>query len=342
MSSRGRAIAATVTFAALMGAAWLMVASRSASALTVYCAHDVIFAEQLIAQFRDHTGVQTEATYDTEVAKSLGLVQRLEREAAHPLCDVFWNNEPLGTMSLAAKGLLEPYESPEAAKRPATFRDPENRWTGFGVRYRVWIVNTEKMPAMMDAIEQRMNGGDLSRVAIAEPLYGTTLTHWSLLWNRMGAEELKRWHRSLKDRGVHFVKGNGAVRDLVAAGTCDFGMTDTDDFFGALDAKNPVAMLPIRVEGKTIAIPNTVSIVKGARHPKEARLLVDFLLSAKSDVALAKSGSRQAPVHADVAGMDVPAEIAEMHAWAADAADLSGLSQSRDECLEWLLKEFAP
>jgi iron(III) transport system substrate-binding protein len=333
---------ATVAFAALTGAAWLMVTGRSASALIVYCAHDAVFSEQLLAQFRDQTGVQTEATYDTEVAKSLGLVQRLEREAAHPLCDVFWNNEPLGTMSLASQGLLEPYESPEAAKRPAAFRDPEHRWTGFGVRYRVWIVNTEKMLATMDAIEQRMNGGDLSKVAIAEPLYGTTLTHWSLLWNRMGAEELKKWHRSLKERGVHFVKGNGAVRDLVAAGTCDLGMTDTDDFFGALDAKKPVATQPIRVEGKTIAIPNTVSIVKGARHPKEARLLVDFLLSAKSDVALAKSGSRQAPVHADVTGMDLPAEIAEMHVWAAEAADLSGLGRSRDECLAWLQKEFAP
>ena len=206
-------------------------------------------------------------------------MQRLEREADHPICDVFWNNEPLGTMSLAAKGLFEPYESPEAAKRPGTFRDPENRWTGFGVRYRVWIVNTDKMPATVEAVEERMNGGDLSRVAIAEPLYGTTLTHWSLLWNRMGPEEFKKWHASLKSRGVHFVKGNGAVRDLVAAGTCDLGMTDTDDFFGALDAKNPVAMLPIRVEGKTIAIPNTVSIVKrgaASRGGAEVRRLSAF------------------------------------------------------------------
>jgi iron(III) transport system substrate-binding protein len=342
VSARGRAITAAVIFAALMGAAWLMVAGRSAAALIVYCAHDAIFSEQLIASFSNQTGVLTEATYDSEVAKSLGLVQRLEREAAHPLCDVFWNNEPLGTMSLAAKGLFEPYESPEAAKRPAAFRDLENRWTGFGVRYRVWIVNTDKLPATMEAIEQRMNGGDLSRVAIAEPLYGTTLTHWSLLWNRMGAEELKKWHQGLKERGVHFVKGNGAVRDLVAAGTCDLGMTDTDDFFGALDTKNPVAMLPIRVEGKTIAIPNTVSIVKGTRHPEAARRFVDFLLSANSELALAKSGSRQAPVHTDVAGMEIPAEIGEMHAWATDAADLSGLTQPRDECLAWLQKEFAP
>jgi iron(III) transport system substrate-binding protein len=141
---------------------------------------------------------------------------------------------------------------------------------------------------------------------------------------------------------VHFVKGNGAVRDLVAAGTCDLGMTDTDDFFGALDARNPVAMQPIRVGTETIAIPNTISIVRGARHPAEARRFVDFLLSAESDLALSRSGSRQAPVHEDISETDLPAEIAEMHSWASQAADLAGLTGARDECLEWLQKEFAP
>jgi iron(III) transport system substrate-binding protein len=325
-----------------MVAAWVIVAGRARSALVVYCAHDMVFVDELLHVFRKQTGMSLEVVSDTEVAKSLGLVQRLEREKDHPGCDVFWNNEPLGTLSLADKGIFETYASPEESKRPSGFQDPKHEWTGFGVRYRVWIINTEKMPATVEEIEKRMNGTDLSRVVIAEPLYGTTLTHWSLLWNRLGPEELQKWHKSLKERGCHFVKGNGAVRDLVAAGTCDFGMTDTDDFFGALDAKAPVAMLPIRVQNQTIAIPNTVSILKGARHPEAARRFVDFLLSASSDIALAKSGSRQAPVHTDIAEKDLPPEVLEMHGWAKDAADLNGLSKSRDECLDWLLKEFAP
>lgn len=341
MSDNSKRIVAAGAIILLVAAGWVSIQLRS-SALVIYCAHDVVFAEQLINSFTKQTGMRVEAVYDSEAAKSLGLVQRLEREVGNPACNVFWNNEPLGAMSLAAKGVFEPYASPERTRRPASFQEPRHLWTGFGVRYRVWIVNTDKMPATTEAIEQRMHSADLSRVAIAEPLYGTTLTHWSLLWNRLGPEEFKTWHRSLKERGCHFVKGNGAVRDLVAAGTCDFGMTDTDDFFGALDAKAPVAMLAIRVENQTIAIPNTVSIVKGARDPKAARRFVDFLLSAESDLALAKSGSRQAPVHSGIKLQDVPREIVEMLAWATDAADLNGLTKSRDECLAWLLKEFAP
>ncbi|HVJ69397.1 MAG TPA: extracellular solute-binding protein [Caulifigura sp.] len=341
MSDGARKLVAAMSMAALIVIGWWSIQRRS-SALVVYCAHDAVFAQGLFERFTEKTGLAVEPVWDTEAAKSLGLVQRIEREQQNPICDVFWNNEPLGTMSLASAGLFESYQSPEAAKRPAVFRGPENRWTGFGVRYRVWIVNTDKMPGTMEAIDQRMNSDDLSHVAIAEPLYGTTLTHWSLLWNRLGPEKLQEWHRSLKARGVHFVKGNAAVRDLVGAGTCDLGMTDTDDFFGALDAKHPVAMLPIRVENQTIAIPNTVSVVKGARHPEEARKFVDFMLSAESDTLLAKSGSRQSPVHSDVKIEDLPAEIRGMQDWAKDGADLSGLSKSRDECLAWLLKEFAP
>jgi iron(III) transport system substrate-binding protein len=336
-------LAAVLAFFGLMVVAWLVVVGRERKALVVYCAHDLVFAEQLLAQFNLETGHEVRVVGDTEVAKSLGLVQRIERERNNPICDVFWNNEPLGTEALAGQGLLEPYDSPEAAKRPAMFRDSAHRWTGFGLRYRVWIVNTEKLAATEEAIEERMNSSDLSRVAIAEPLYGTTLTHWTLLWKTLGAEALKKWHLGLKERGCHFVKGNGAVRDLVAAGTCDLGMTDTDDYFAALDRGAPVAMLPIRVEGKTIAIPNTVAVVKGTKRPETARKFVDYLLSANSELQLARqSGSRQAPIHVDAVSAPMPDDVSLLMRWTSEAADLSSLESSRSECLDWLLAEFAP
>ena len=57
----------------------------------------------------------------------------------------------------------------------------------------------------------------------------------------------------------------------MAEGACDLGYTDSDDFFVAKDEGKPVAMLPIRLEdGRTICIPNTVSIIEGTRRPAEA------------------------------------------------------------------------
>ncbi len=117
-----------------------------------------------------------------------------------------------------------------------------------------------------------------------------------MLWHLWGPEKLKAWHADWRRRGVQEVAGNAQVKNLVAEGVCDLGWTDTDDYFEALDAGKHVAALPVRVDGgRTICIPNTVAIVKGARHQAEARRLVDYLLSAQTEVALANSEARQVP-----------------------------------------------
>jgi ABC-type Fe3+ transport system substrate-binding protein len=101
-------------------------------------------------------------------------------------------------------------------------------------------------------------------------------------------------------------------------------------------------LVPIRVDGKTIAIPNTVSIVRGTQHEANARRFVDFILSSGADMALAESGSRQAPVHAELRNMIMPEGVDQIYRWSRQSASLHGLLQSRDECLAWLMKEFAP
>ena len=63
-----------------------------------------------------------------------------------------------------------------------------------------------------------------------------------------------------------------AVKDLVAEGVCDMGFTDTDDYFEARDDGKPVGAQPVRMEdGATICIPNTVSLIHGARHAKQRK-----------------------------------------------------------------------
>jgi iron(III) transport system substrate-binding protein len=337
-----RALVVIIATAALIVGAWVLVAGRSQDALVVYCAHDLVYSQQVLDDFAVKTGLNVEVLGDSEAAKSLGLVQRLLREKEHPHCDVLWNNEPLGTLSLQKAGVLAAYRSPEFDQRPPEFQSEDGTWAGFGVRFRVWIVNTEKMPATREAVEERMKQSDLSRMAVAVPLYGTTLTHYSLMWDRWGADRLKEWHRSLKDRGCQFLKGNGAVKDVVASGVCEFGLTDTDDFYVAKDAGLPVAMIPARVEGRVVAIPNTASVIRGTKHRAAAEKLVDFLLSAENDVRLSKSGSRQVPVHLGVTPDQISSEAAEMLLWTKDASSLSGLEPAREACLDWLQSEFAP
>ncbi|MEZ6049085.1 MAG: ABC transporter substrate-binding protein [Planctomycetaceae bacterium] len=293
--------------------------SSSDQKLVVYCAHDSIFSENILNKFSDETGIQIDMRFDTEATKSLGLVELIKQEAEHPRCDVFWNNEILGTLDLAEQGLLQAYQSPNAARIPDKFKSPAGTWTGFGARLRLYIINTDLMEATEEAVAETMTG-DLSRMAIAKPIFGTTLTQYTLMWSEMGGAELKNWHQQKSSQGWNIVPGNAVVKNQVANGICDFGWTDTDDYFLAVDDKLPVAMLPVRTEqGETICIPNTVAIVKGTTRESDAQKLVDFLLSEKIELELANSRSRQVPL-GTVDETQLSQEVKQLQEWAADGA----------------------
>ena len=349
-SPEARRRIALAAAAAAVVAAGIALWGTGSGSLVVYCAHDRVYSEEVLARFTEETGIAVSPRFDTEATKSLGLVEQIAREAAAPRCDVFWNNEVLGTMDLARKGLLEPYRGPGHARIPEQYRDPGGRWTGFAARMRVWIVNTDKLAPTREAVRSRV-AGELSRVAIARPLFGTTLTHYCVLSDLWGLDALKAWHRQWRARGVREVPGNSTAKDLVAGGTLDLGLTDTDDYFLAKDAGKPVAMVPFRtgdvgagpVNGsrppdRAILIPNTVAIVKGTRRPDDARRLVDWLLSAGSELALARSRARQIPL-GKVDAAELPPEVAELAALVGDGYPLGGLTPLREACIEWLKAE---
>ena len=306
--------------------------------LVVYCAHDAVFAEEILRAFEKTSGIRVATRYDTEATKSLGLVELLVREAGAPRCDVFWNNEVLGTIDLQRRNLLEPYRGAGFARIPAAFKDPDGSWTGFAARLRV-IIRRADRPAG-DEVRPPQLPANVDRWAIAKPLYGTTLTHYAALWQSLGREPLIAWHRAWRERGGREVNGNAAVKNAVAQGAADFGFTDTDDFFAAKDEGAAVAMQPARLpSGQTICIPNTVAIVRGARHLSAAQRLVDYLLSAETELALARSKARQIPL-GPVLEDALPSELRDLRSWAAESIGMAELATAREECLAWLKTEI--
>mgnify|MGYP001065310378 CR=1 FL=1 len=326
-------------------------ASESDADLVVYCAHDEVYAREVFDAFEKNTGIRVRVKYDTEATKSLGLTEAIIAEAGDPRCDVFWNNQLLGTVELKERGLLEPYQGPGFARIPEAHKDPQGHYVGFAARLRVYALNYETWPAAkLDeserdaAIEAVLNGNDLSRVAIARPLYGTTLSHYAVLWHVMGEEKMKAWHQSWRQRGVIERGGNATTRDLVAQGVCDIGLTDTDDFFMGRDAGHPITMAPIYITDeagrrRTICIPNTVAIIRGCKNSDNARRFVDFLLSEEVEILLANSAARQVPL-GPVDESRLNDDVRLLRRWIEDAYPLTGLHAARMACLEWLKAEY--
>ncbi len=224
---------------ALLAVGYRLLAPRGDNALVVYCSHDLVHAEPILAEFQRRTGIRLAVSYDTEATKSLGMVERIANERDRPECDVLWANEALGAAELARTGALEAYQGTGWHRIPPAYRDPDGRWAGMGARLRVWLARKSRVePDVGGAIERRLAERDLSRVAIAKPLYGTTLTHYAALWHHEGADWVKAWHADWRSRGVREVPGNAVVKALVVADAVDLGLTDTDDAFAALSANH--------------------------------------------------------------------------------------------------------
>jgi iron(III) transport system substrate-binding protein len=270
-----------------------------------YVSADRPFSEPIMLEYERRTGVRVNVVYDTEETKSTGLANRLLAEKNRPQADVFWSNEPVRTLVLKSRDVLQPYQSPSARGIADTFKDRDGYWTGFAARLRVIVYNTARVAdadaprSVFDLAEPRWKG----QVAIADPRFGSTSFHVAALYAELGDKRADDYFRKLRANDVKVVDGNSVVRDMVARGDVSVGLTDTDDVNVAIEAKQPVALvLPDRDGIGVPVMPNMVSLVAGAPHSDEGKRLVDYLLSPEVERRLAESDAVQIPLHAGVAG----------------------------------------
>ncbi len=278
-----------ILFAALAGL--LAACAPPGPEVIVYASIDELYARPLFEAFTKESGITVRAVFDTEEAKTLGLVHRLLAERKRPQADVFWSGECARTILLKDEGLLEAYRPSSAEGIPSRWRDPADAWTGFGARARVIVHRVKDPPRTLKALADPKWKG---RVAMAHPAFGTTATHLMALVQTRGEAAVLDWLRALKANGVRIVGGNSHVRDLVARGECDLGLTDSDDV--AVGKARGDAIDLVFPEGDTLLIPNSAALIRGAPHGTEARRFLDWLLRPETEQALAQGPSRQIPL----------------------------------------------
>jgi len=227
----------------------------------VYASQDQVYAEPTLSEFTRSTGIKVRAVYDSEAVKTVGLVNRLLREASNPQCDLFWNNEELRTRQLAARGILR----------------ETNAWVAIGYRSRRIVINTNLVPAAKapSSLTSLTNAEWRGKIALAYPLFGTTATHFLALRQHWGAQQWESWCRALQANKPLLLEGNSMVVNFVGRGEAWIGLTDSDDIAAGQRSGLPVAALPLTAE--SLLIPNTVALIRGSRNPDAADELRAFL-----------------------------------------------------------------
>jgi iron(III) transport system substrate-binding protein len=226
--------------------------------VVIYTSQDQVYAEPLLKEFEQQTGIAVRAVFDSESVKTVGLVNRLIAEKDRPQCDIFWNNEELRTRQLAAIGVFE-------------------KWVAVGHRSRRIAVNTNKvsLTAAPHSLTELTNETWRGKVALAYPLFGTTAAHFLALRQCWSAEQWQNWCRAFAANKPFLVDGNSIAAKLVAKGEAWVGLTDSDDF--AAEQREGASIVALPLTEETLLIPNTVAVVRGARHPRAAEKLYAYL-----------------------------------------------------------------
>lgn len=304
---------ARVALMAVMGWGGLFGCSEDVETVVVYCSVDEQFARGVLKEFERRTRVRTLAVFDSEAGKTTGLVNRIRAERGRPRADVLFSGEVFNTILLAQEGLLAPYDPPTASDIPRRLRGSgekgnkrktkENKlcWTGIGLRGRV-LAYDPKRTAPDDLPRQWEEFAYprwAPRVALGNPMFGTTRGHVAAMFAMWGKERTTGFLVNLKDAGALVLDGNSSALRAVIDGRAEMCMTDTDDVWVAQRDGASLAIKYLDMgDGGTLWIPSSVALIEGGPNRANGELLVDYLVSEDVERMLAQSRSRNVPVRA--------------------------------------------
>src|SRR5258706_2539260 len=157
MNRRVSTLLVLVLIAAIAGAVWTAF-RRGDNVVVVDVSEDQVFSEPILKDFERETGIRVNAVFDTDEAKSTGVMNRLLAEKGNSQADVYWANEPVRADVLRQQGISTPFQPSNAKEIPAQFNDPEGYWTGFSARARLIVVNKNaklKPVSILSYVERR-------------------------------------------------------------------------------------------------------------------------------------------------------------------------------------------
>ena len=307
---RARTLCAALVVASLFGAC----AKDRRAPIVVYSPHG-----------RDLLGL-VEKTYEARHPEvdvrwldmgSQEVYDRIRAEKANPQCDV-WYGGPDTIFARGVKdGLLEAFEPSWAAAVSAESRHG-GLYTGLYRTPVAILYNAEAVPPADapkewdDLLAPRFKGQVLVRDPLAS---GTMRAVWGMVLSRSVAqtgspERGFEWLRRLDAQTKEYVVNASILCEKVARREGLVTMWDLPDIL-LEKQRSPILAFVFPRSGSPV-IDDAVGLVKGAKHPDEARALIEWLGSPEAQLLSAEKAFRLP------ARTDLPEE--RLPAWARDVA----------------------
>jgi iron(III) transport system substrate-binding protein len=259
-------------------------AASAAGQVVVYSARKEHLIKPLFDKYSEQTGVQIRYITDKEGP----LLQRLKAEGKRTPADMLITVDAGNLWTAAEHGVLAELDSPVIEQNiPAHLRDPGKHWTGLSVRARTIAYSTERVqPGELSSYEDLADPKWKGRLCLrtSKKVYNQSLV--ATLIARHGVEQaeeiVKGWVANLAT--PPFSNDTKAMQ-AVAAGQCDVTVINTY-YFGRLQKQEPGIKLalfwPNQDSSGVHVNVSGAGITRYAKHPKEARALLEWLSSEQA------------------------------------------------------------
>lgn len=210
-----------------------------------------------------------------------------EQQSGKIAADLIWVGDPSNYITFKEQGILEPYESPEAANIDAKFKDEDNMYVGarlivMGFTYNTSIPESEIPKTWEDLLKPEFK----DQIVISDPTEsGTTLYAVSGLVNNStyGWDYIQK----LKENGAELESGTEATHNKVGAGAYKVAIGVDYVTNTLMEQGSPVGFS--YPEKDLVAVSSPIAIVKDATNMENAKLLYDYILSEEGQKILAQN-----------------------------------------------------
>lgn len=273
--------------------------------LTLYTSFGADLYNPLAQAFEQKTGIKVDVVF----GGTGEILTRVDAEKANPLADVVLGG---GAESYVAYlHLWQPYKVKDDALIPDQLKAADRAWYGFNSLPIVLAYNTKMVTAAAapkgwaDLTDPKWKG----KIVMADATKsGTSYAQVTAMLSIFGKDDGKGWDVVKKVVANSKVLGSSS---LVVKGLNDgeyaVALTYEQGAFKYKQAGGPVEIVYPK-EG-TVSFPDAVAMAKGARHPNNAKLFMDWLFSKETQEMAARQLLLR-PARTDVAPPEglVPAQ----------------------------------